>query len=163
MPSSRIARRAAPLVVLLLAGCDAASNPVVDLAAEEAALIEASDALVAAEMARDTEGALAHYAGDAVAQPANMPAVQGTDALRALYAEFFALPFEFSATREGTRLAADASMAWEWGANHFTAEDGTVMHGKYIGVWEKVDGAWKVKAVAFSEDAPVQRPVNAPQ
>jgi hypothetical protein len=64
------------------------------------------------------------------------------------------LPFEFSSDRTDAYLSADGSMAWEYGTNTFTAEDGTTLTGKYMAVWEKVDGVWKVRAVSFSDDAP---------
>lgn len=155
MKTSRSVHGTAAFLAVLLAACASeTSPPATDPAADEMALLTASDALVAAEMAGDTEGAVAHYDSDAVAQPAGMPMVQGVDGMRELYAEFFALPFEFASERADVHLSADGTMAWEYGTNTFTAEDGTTLSGKYLAVWEKVDGVWKVAAISFSEDAP---------
>jgi len=146
------------LATALLAGCAAAepAAPPVDLAAEEAAIRARSQALVAAEQARDVAAVAAFYAEDAVVQPAGMPAVAGRTAFQEFFAGMIAqLPPEWSfSSRTGAiRLSTSGDMAIETGVNEFVTGGATTM-GKYLAVWQKIDGQWMVAALSWSDDTP---------
>lgn len=140
--------------------CAAPPPPAPDLAAIEAEVRGASDALVAAEMAKDLEAALTFWAPDAVVHPANQPMVQGMDGIRGIYEWLFAEStglVDFEGTPTAIHVAASGDLAWEYGVNRmlFETPDGPMTDvGKYLGVWAKRDGTWKVVALAFSSDAP---------
>lgn len=81
--------RAAVFSLVAVAGLEACTAPSVDVGAETAAVRARSEAVVAAEAAQNTEAALAFWAEDAVVQPAGSPQIQGHEAIRALYNNFF--------------------------------------------------------------------------
>jgi len=137
----------------LLTGCKTAA---VDIAAETAALEARSAALVAAESAKDRDAALAFWAEDAVMHFAGGPAMVGRDALGGVYDQFFAQVRQFSA--EGTRvvMAASGDLAYEIGINRAIVigqQSDLVDVGKYLSVWQKIDGEWYVVAVSATSDA----------
>jgi len=154
-------------IVTALAGCaPPPPPPPPDLAAAEAEVRAASQGVSAAEAAKDTETALTFWAGDAIYQPANGPMVQGTEALRAAYTGFFSEEVglaEFEGTTTAVHVAPSGDVAWEHGVNRmvFNSPEGPMTDlGKYLGVWEKRAGAWKIVALATSSDAPA--PVPSP-
>jgi len=137
----------------------ACARPQVDLAAETEAVRARSEAIAAAEAAQDTEAALAFWAPDAVAQPAGAPQVQGHDALRALYEQFFGSGQlkEFSGTTSHVVVSQGGDLAYEYGVNRmvFAGPDGDLLDvGKYLVVWQKTNGEWYVVALSFTSDAP---------
>jgi len=146
-------------LLLAAASCQPAAPPPPDLAAAEADVRAASTSLVTAEQAGDFDTAVGFYAPDAIVQPANAPQVQGTDAIRALYDQFFEgmQVEELEGTTTAVAVATSGDMAWEYGVNRIVlgGSNGPVTDmGKYLLVWVKRDGAWKVAALAFSSDAP---------
>jgi len=146
-------------ILLTLAGCAPAAAPAPDLAAVEAEVRTVSQSLASAEKAKDIDAAMGYWADDAIVQPADAPQVQGSDAIRALYDQYFnQMPLEeFEGTTTAINVGSGGDMAWEYGVNRFvlTMPSGpqTVM-GKYLAVWGKRDGAWKAIALAISNDAP---------
>ncbi len=146
-------------LLIASAGCRPAAPPPPDLAAMEAEVRAASTSLVNAEEAGDFDTAVGFYAPDAIVQPANAPQIQGADAIRALYDQVFEemQVQEMEGTTTAITVATSGDMAWEYGVNRlvFDSPNGPVTDmGKYLGVWIKRDGAWKVVALAFSSDAP---------
>jgi ketosteroid isomerase-like protein len=158
-PDSRSTTFMGATLLLALAACAPAAPPAPDLAAVEAEVRGASQSLTKAEEAKDIDAAMGYWAADAIVQPADAPQVQGADAIRALYDQYFnQMPLqEFEGTTTAISVASGGDMAWEHGVNRFVmnAPNGpqTVM-GKYLAVWGKHDGAWKVAALAISNDAP---------
>jgi len=157
-PRPELAVPLAGAVLLALSGCQPAAPPPPDLAAVEAEVRAASTSLVTAEEAGDFDTAVGFYAPDAIVQPANAPQIQGADAIRALYDQVFEemQVQEMEGTTTAITVATSGDMAWEYGVNRlvFAGPNGPVTDmGKYLGVWIKRDGAWKVAALAFSSDA----------
>lgn len=147
----------------LVAGC--AADPQIDVAAETEALRARSEAIVAAERAQDVEASLAFWAPDAVAQPAGAPQVQGHDAIRALYGQFFdtGMLKAFEGTTSHLEVSRGGDIGYEYGVNRFifAGPEGDLLDvGKYLAVWKKLDGEWFVAALAFTSDAPAPTPVQ---
>ena len=143
------------LVIIASTACQPAA-PAVDLDAELAAVKALSEGIVAAETAMDTEAALAFWAPDAIVQPSGAPQIQGTEALRQMYDQFFSQVAAFASTPTTYEIAASGDMAWEYGVNYITfiGPDGEFVDvGKYLAVWRKMDGEWLIAAVSFSSDA----------
>jgi uncharacterized protein (TIGR02246 family) len=153
--------RAAILGTLTLAAC-APAAPQVDLAAEEAAIRAVADSVTAAESAKDAQTAITFYADDAVVHPQDAPAVQGRDGMLALYGQFFTPEMTaFSATTTAVHVAASGDMAWVTGTNTITmtGPSGAMnIPGKFLVVAKKVNGAWRVAALSFNNDAPMTMP-----
>jgi len=144
----------------------ACAGPRVDVAAETAAVRARSEGIAAAEAAQDTEAALAFWAPDAVAQPAGAPQVQGREAIRALYEQFFGSGQlkEFEGTASHLVVSQGGDLAYEYGVNRmvFIGPDGDLLDiGKYLAVWQKIDDEWYVAALSFTSDAPAPLPIGS--
>jgi hypothetical protein len=106
------------------------STPRVDVRGEADAIRRLSTEWLAAEVSKDVEGAVAMYADDAVELPSNTPMVVGKEAIRTWYKGW--LP--------------DSALSVT-----FATED----VGKYLTVWKRVGGKWKVLADMNASDQPV--------
>jgi len=144
------------LAGVLVAGCAPSepAAPPVDLAAEEAAIRTRSQAISAAEQAKDAAAVAAFYAEDAIIHPSGMPRISG----RTAYQEFFSgmmsqLPPDASlvSTTGSITVAASGDMAVETGSSQFTI-GGTATAGKYLVVWRKINGEWMVTALSWNDD-----------
>jgi len=119
--------------------------------------------LVAAEVAQDTDAALAFWAEDAVAQPAGTPQVKGLDAIRALYDGFFSQIKHFESTPSHLEVSQGGDLAYEYGVNRIvlSSPEGDLLDlGKYLVVWKKIEGEWFVTALSFTSDAGAPAPVG---
>lgn len=142
----------------------ACAAPTVDPDAEREAIRARGAGVVAAEVAEDTQAALAFWAPDAIAQGHGIPQAQGHEEIAGVYAGFFAAVDEFGSTTTRIDVAASGDMAWEYGINRavVAGPDGPMLDmGKYVGVWRKLEGEWYLVAVAFTSDAPAPAPVQA--
>lgn len=149
------------LALVTLAACSQSRS---DPRNEMEALRARSEAVVAAEMGRDTDRALSFWAEDAIVQPAGAPQIQGHDAIRALYGHFFSPQLkDFNGTRSQLILSEGGDLAYEYGINRITmaGPQGELLDvGKYLTVWRKVKGEWYIVALSFTSDAPAPLPVS---
>jgi ketosteroid isomerase-like protein len=153
-----------PLLAITVLG--ACSGPRVDVAAETAHVRARSQALAAVEASQNTEGALAYWAQDAIAQPAGAPQIQGREAIRALYNSFFGggQLKKFEGTTTQLQVSSGGDLAYEYGVNRMVlpGPKGDLLDvGKYLVVWKKIDGEWYVAALSFTSDAPAPVPVQS--
>jgi len=146
--------------LLTFAGCQKAA---VDTTADESAIRAGTAAWADSYNSGDADALAAAYAEDAVLQPPNAPSASGRAAIR----EFLA------ADSAGTKAAGlkfvipgdgpvgiSGDLAYEAGS--FSVEDAsgtTVATGKYIGVFNKIDGKWLLVRDTWNTDAP---PAAAP-
>ena len=147
------------LILTLTLSCQTDGKPDPDDETESRLLRERSAAIVAAEAGKNIDSVLTYYAEDAVIQPAGAPAAKGHQAIRQLYADFYrAVPFtSFTASMTALEIGAAGDLAYETGVTRFgfdSAGTRTEVIGKHLTVWRKVDGEWKIVAVAFSGDRP---------
>jgi ketosteroid isomerase-like protein len=145
-------------LLLALQACAPSEPPPPDLDEIEAEVRARTEALVAAEEAFDWETAVAFFAPGVIVQPANAPQYQGREAHLEVYRTFPAM-LEFEGTTTAIVPAASGDMAYEYGVNRFVFDtpDGPVPDsGKYLVVWEKLEGDWFVTAFSFSGNAPPQ-------
>jgi len=144
-------------VLALGLGCSGAAR--VDLAGEARAVRARSEAWLAADTARDIERAVDFYADDAVELAANTPLVVGKDAIRRWYGTWLPQPnlsLTFATSSVDVSTAGD--VAWERGTYEFTSvtpKGKSVDTGKYLTVWKKVGGTWKVAADMANSDQPM--------
>jgi ketosteroid isomerase-like protein len=150
-----------PLIgaALLLAACQAAETPEqmqARMSAESETVTAALDAIYArmqAFIASENVDSLASlYAEDALLYPQGEPLVEGREAIRAKYAEWFAMG---NAAFENRRISVTANgpLAIERGRFTMTITpepgDTTGMPamtetGKYVVVWKNVNGTWLI-------------------
>jgi ketosteroid isomerase-like protein len=110
-----------------------------------------------AMQARDGDRIGAFFAEDAVLHVAGRPAVEGRGAIQDFYRNLFRFLQASSATPGELRASPDGEMAYGTGStvNEFgVGDDSEAYAGKYLVVWRRVDGSWRVAAYAVSSDAP---------
>ncbi|HEX2092699.1 MAG TPA: nuclear transport factor 2 family protein [Longimicrobiaceae bacterium] len=157
--------RYAVLCLLVLAptlsACGAV-GPWADLAAEEEAVRAADRRWAEAAERRSVEGILSSLAPDAVVMFPNRPTLSDSVAIRKAMQEDFALP-GFSVTWTPARIqvarARDLAVTigtYRLGLNGLQGrvED----RGKYMTLWKKVGGEWKVAADILNSDLPALPP-----
>jgi ketosteroid isomerase-like protein len=85
--------------------------------------------------------------------PPNAPPVVGTEAIRAAWqsmAETEGLKLEWEPT--DVKVSSGGDMAYDYGRGTLTNPDGKASPVKYVVIWERHDGAWKVALDMFSPD-----------
>jgi uncharacterized protein (TIGR02246 family) len=97
----------------------------------------------------DLDGMMAIYAADARELPAGMPDIVGRDAIRAFYQELLdSFPrFSNEFTVEEIVVSASNDLAVAHGTYRFTPDTdqpGTSQAGKFVGVWRRLDGDWRL-------------------
>ncbi len=154
--------------VLFGAGVAAACarSAIVDLKAEEQAirLLDAQFGTLAAK--KDSAGEVALYAPDAVMMPPDAPAAKGTAAIRGVWNAFLQTPgLILRLEPEQIQLSSAGDFATDIGAV-ITELDGPQGHvkdvSKYLEVWRKADGVWKVVYDTWNSNAPPAPPPGAP-
>ena len=115
--------------------------------------------------AKDFEKSMSYYADDASLLMANMPAINGKDAIRAAFKPMFDDP-NFALAFQGSRIevAKSADLGYTQGAYTMTVTDPKTKKpvtdkGKYLTTYKKqADGTWKVVADMESSDIPLPAP-----
>ena len=106
---------------------------------------------VKAVAAKDTEWIANLYAPDGRLMPPNSPASQGREAIRAAWSGMMATPgFVLTFAPTEIHVAKGGDVAYDIG----TSEGANNDQGKYVVVWKKLDGEWKVAADIFNSDGP---------
>lgn len=111
-----------------------------------------------AVLAGDSTAVAALYTEDAVFLAPGTPRVQGRMGIRSAFARMVGGMTEFDLETDRVEVAESGEIAYEVGSYELAVEtpDGATMRdeGKYLVVWEKVDGAWHLAADAFNSDLP---------
>ena len=142
-------------LVCLLAACaqpapvQAPAKPDLDLAAEERAIRDTDARWLKAAQARDAAGEAAVLAGDGVAYREHVPPLVGPAAFQAFTTKFQTDNPKLNATwsTDTIRVAEAGDFAIQTGEYHLTglgANGGGEDKGRFVTVWKKVDGQWKV-------------------
>jgi uncharacterized protein (TIGR02246 family) len=143
--------------LVLLAACQKAT--VTDLAADEKTLRDLSSGWAAAMEAKDVDKICPLFAADAVEMQANTPPVRGPEAICAWYRGWLLAPnVKGSFKTDGFDIAVSGDFAAEHGTYTFITGQGdsTLQDtGKYLTVWKKVDGQWKVLYDMANTDLPL--------
>jgi len=142
--------------LLALAGGAAAGGSMV----QEQLIRELDKKWVAAVAAKDVATITGIYAADGMFMAPNAPPAQGHESIAQAWTGLLGLP-GISLTFEPTRIevSESADLAADVGAYSlaFDGEKGRVEdEGKYVVVWKKVNGAWKVAADIFNSNLPAQ-------
>ncbi len=115
---------------------------------------------VAAFKQRDFAMIEALYMPDGLLLPSNSPPIEGPKAIAAVWRSWSELPnveVVFGPDRIEAASSGDMAYDYGWYTFAFDTENGRVMDkGKYVVVWKKVGGAWKVSADIFNTNLPAQ-------
>ncbi len=131
-----------------------------DRAADAQRIRELGAAWVAAVGAKDIAAIKNLYTADGLFMAPNAPPSQGRQAIGEAWRGLLQLPgivLTFGATR--IEVSESGDLAYDVGtyALGFDAESRRVSdHGKYVVVWKKVEGEWKVAADIFNSNLPAQ-------
>ena len=140
-------------------GC--ASLPPVEAGAEEQTIRRLDAKFGAAADKRDLEAEVALYASDAVMMPPDAPAAKGTEAIRALWTEILKTPgLAINIVPEKIDLSTAGDLATDMGRaeSEWDGPQGRVkVVEKYLEVWRKTDGQWKVAYDTWSSNAPAPK------
>jgi ketosteroid isomerase-like protein len=150
--------RVAIMALFLGAGCAGAPPGAVD--PSRSLLLQREAQLFQAVAARDADRVAAHFADHARLHVANMPPVEGREAIRRFYENMFRFLAASVASPETAHVSASGDLAYTTGgtSNRFRAADGTVEYaGKYVLVWIRYEGDWQVALYAISSNEPTER------
>ena len=147
----------------LLAGCNETSDARRDQTAEAKSTASDEQAIGTANARwleliskKDAAGIGQLYAEDGVALPPNFKAVVGREAISQWWASQMKTPdFTMTFGTDQLVLSTAGDMALDRGWYRFSAQgpSGPIKDtGKYVVVWRKIDGEWKVAADIFNTD-----------
>ena len=137
-----------PLVVVLtLAACKPGTP---DTAAEKAALQTAAEGWETAYNNKDAAAVAALYADDGQLLPPGTAAVNGRSAINDYWANDVATNWsKLSLKVESTELAGD----WAWRSGTWSTETTPALSGKWVEVWHRTAGGWKIHRDIWNADA----------
>ena len=154
-----------PLV--LLAGCAGGQKqaPAVDTAAITAVIDSLGQAMNTAVAAKDTDAIVALYSDDAYLLPANMPRVDGRDAIHKGWVAMLRAPGAQLTLTPGQKVVSQAGdLVVDIGTYDYkaTGPKKKPMHdvGKYVTVLKQVNGQWKIQVDTWNSDMPAPGPVK---
>ena len=160
------------VAALLLPACQAGEEPeneapevnsaaAVDTGADELAIRGHVDRWLRLVEARDAAGIAELYAEDGAVMPPNGPIGIGRTAIEQTWASMMRTPgFGLTFVPEQIVVSSSGDMALDRGTYRLTiAPNGTTQTdtGKYVVVWRKIGGEWKVAADIFNSDLPASR------
>ncbi len=129
----------------------AVAEAAVDTAAEAAAIMALQQEWSAKFQEQDLEWIVNLHTADGRQFPPDAEPVVGHEALRAQWEAMFALEGSWESTEAHVSAAGD--MAYDFGAATINSPDGP-MPFKYLVVWVREDGQWKVAVDMFSPNQP---------
>jgi uncharacterized protein (TIGR02246 family) len=133
----------------------------VDIQADERAIRDVTRQWVDAIAARNVDRIVGLYGPDAVFLAPNSPQAMGADAIRTAWSTLLQLPnLSLTFTPTMIRVSPDGTMAYDVGTYSlaFDGPQGRVQdEGKYLVVWQKVNGQWRAAADMFNTNMPMSR------
>ena len=127
----------------------AVSEPAFDPAAEAAAIMALESEWSAKFQEKDIEWILNLHARDARQMPPNAEPAIGHEALRAAWEGLFELDAWWESTE--AHVSASGDMAYDVGTVTINTPEGPIP-AKYVVVWVREDGEWKVAVDMFSNN-----------
>ncbi|HXD30912.1 MAG TPA: DUF4440 domain-containing protein [Pyrinomonadaceae bacterium] len=126
---------------------------------DAASLRSADAAWERAFSAKDVKRSVDFCAADGSVMPPNSPAATGTKAISDLFSAFFSWPdFKISWKATDAEVASSGDLGYTTGLYELSFKDPTGKavndHGKYVTVWKKAGGSWKVVRDIFNSDLP---------
>lgn len=153
------------LSVLVLAGCqqpaeeggaEQATAEGAAMAQAEERIAELNDTWVRAVAEEDTEAIVALHAEDGRIMPPGQPAAVGHDALEQAWTGVLSMTDSLTFETEVLEVSPSATMAYDIGSYRwaYRTPDGESARdqGKFVVVWEKRDGQWKIVADIFNSN-----------
>ena len=134
---------------ILLSGCT--STPKVDIQAETDAIRSLEDQWAVALQEKDANKILNFYATEAVSMSPNKPILVTLDAIKngieSMLTDTTFIFKTYKGTVDAIEVSATGDLAYARGHDEITikTKDGIVKdEGKWVDIWKKLDGQWKV-------------------
>lgn len=124
------------------------------------AIATVADAFVAAAIAGDVDTMVATYTDDASLMPPEMPAAEGSDAIRAWFEAFFEQMTIETFTLDAAAVEVAGDWAYRRGSFEMTAVpvgggEAVLDAGKFVEIWRRGDdGAWRMAVDIWNSDQP---------
>ncbi len=100
------------------------------------------------------------YAANGLLLPSNSPPIEGPKAIAAVWKSWSELPnveVVFGPNRIEASTSGDMAYDYGWYTFAFDTDNGRVTDkGKYVVVWKKIGGTWKVAADIFNTNLPAK-------
>jgi len=145
---------------IALTGCNTA--PKVDIQAEKDAIQNNEDQWTVALQTGDAEKIVGYYAPEAVSMRPNQPIFIGLNAVRngteSMLADTTLLLNTYTGKVDAIEVTAAADMAYSYGHDEIMVKtkNGLVKdEGKWVDVWKKLDGQWKVVVSCGNSNNPL--------
>ena len=105
--------------------------------------------------AEDADALATLFAEDGVMLPPNAAAIFGRDAIRASHLEEFASA-DVAIELEDLEITVEGDLGYKAGRYRVrTTDDQLIDRGKYIEIWRKVDGQWKIHRDIWNSSMPM--------
>jgi ketosteroid isomerase-like protein len=141
--------------LVLLAGNSCQKS--VDLQAEEEQIRQFTQEWYDAENRDDLDAIMPFIAEESVLQMPGMPTIEGKDAQRSLMATLLESMVSITGGPMTIVVSESGDIAYQYGTSTaiIKGPDGEFEDPeKYLFVWKKIDGEWKVVVGSFSSDKP---------
>jgi len=145
---------------ITLIGCNTASK--VDIQGEKNTILSNEDQWTLALQTKDTEKIIGFYAPEAVSMRSNQPVYIGLNAIRnsveAMFADTTLVFSTYTGKVDVIEVSVSADMAYAYGHDEIMikTKDGLVKdEGKWVDVWKKIDGQWKVVVSCGNSSKPL--------
>lgn len=118
----------------------------VNIRAEKLEIEQLIKRVEAAENRHDVDAMLEDMTVDPLFHLCGVPPVKGHDAVRQLYKGFFETFISTNIVSKQIQVSSSGEMAWDYGdyLNQYKSAEGVSKEeGKYLGIYNKVDGKWK--------------------
>jgi uncharacterized protein (TIGR02246 family) len=133
----------------------------VDIQAETDAIRNLEDQWTVALQTGDAEKIVSYFAPEAVSMRPNQPILVGLDAIRnrtvSMFADTTLLFNTYTGTIDIIEVSASGDLAYARGHDEITTKtkDGLIKdNGKWVDIWKKIDGQWKVTVSIGNSDLP---------
>lgn len=139
------------VILHVMAGCSGPTG-----GADAPGLEARMDAFFQAMEEGASEEVAGFFAEDGIVHVAGMPEIRGRGAIEGFYSNLFGFLESSAAVPGSLRMAAEGSMAFVAGSttNAFRGPEGSVEYaGKFLLVWVRDDGEWRIGAYSVSSDA----------
>jgi ketosteroid isomerase-like protein len=129
----------------------------------EKALMDEDTAWAVATGKKDVAAMVSFYAADGSIYPPNSPVATGQEKVKNIWSSWFGIPgFSISWAPTGVGVSKGGDLGWTAGTYQLSmiGPDGKSLSdkGKYVAVWKKVGGKWKVVHDIFNTDLPAPPP-----
>ena len=143
------------VIIIILCGCS--TKPAVDFQAEEQQIRQMTQEWYDAENRKDVDAIMLFIAEGCVLQGPGMPMIEGKETIRTVMATLLESMVSITGGPMTIVVSESGDIAYQYGTSIaiFKGPDGEFEDPeKYLFVWKKIDGEWKVVVGSFSSDKP---------